>query len=142
MPEINCDNCGKIIKRKKSKVERAKKHYCSKVCRYHAQCKAKRLPMIIDGHIHLEVTKGKTTIFDIDDSDLAEYNWQSQKGYISRKNNDGKYIYMHRVILERKLGIVLTNKDEPDHINGNRSDNRRSNLRLSTHLENWVACQF
>jgi hypothetical protein len=136
MQEIICDNCGKIIKRKDSKIGRAKRHFCSKVCRYEGQKEAKRIPIIKDDSVYLEVTKGNIAIFDLIDMDLAKFNWQSQKGYISRKNIEGKYIYMHRVILERKLGIVLTNNDEPDHINGNRSDNRRGNLRLLTHLEN------
>jgi hypothetical protein len=136
MLKITCDNCGLIFERKLCKIRIAEKHYCSKACKSEGQRAVKRFPIIKDDVVYLDVTKGNIAIFDLIDKDLAEFNWQSQKGYISMKNKEGKYIYMHRVILERKLGIVLTNNDEPDHINGDRSDNRRDNLRLLTHLEN------
>jgi len=48
----------------------------------------------------------------------------------------GKHIYMHRVILERKLGRPISPGMFCDHIDGNRSNNSRSNLREVTNQQN------
>ena len=75
----------------------------------------------------------------VDDEDylwLNEYKWCCNgQGYAMRgkwnkmkKVND--HFIMHREILHAPDGI------EVDHINGNRLDNRKENLRLSTKVEN------
>ncbi len=46
------------------------------------------------------------------------------------------HIRVHRVVLFRMLGRMLTKEDICDHINGNKLDARRENLRLVTHSEN------
>lgn len=82
------------------------------------------------------LARGKVTI--VDD---ADYNWLSQwkwhissNGYARRKalKADGTHttIRMHAQIIGNMPGL------EPDHINGNRLDNRRSNLRHVTHSQN------
>ncbi len=38
------------------------------------------------------------------DRDLVQYNWQTRKGYAARKNKERRHIYMHRLIIGRKLG--------------------------------------
>lgn len=43
---------------------------------------------------------------------------------------DGKYQYLHRMILGDKKGLEI------DHINGDKLDNRRENLRHVTHQQN------
>lgn len=82
---------------------------------------------------------GVTPIFTIvDESDyewLKKYRWFLNAGYAytnardaiigSRKSNMG------RVILKAPLDKVV------DHINGNKLDNRRENLRVVTALENY-----
>lgn len=136
MLKITCDNCGLVFERKPCKVKIAEKHYCSKTCRYIGQNAAKRIPIIKGDDIYLEATKENTAKFDLIDKDLAKFNWQSQKGYINRKDKNGKYVYMHQAIMERILGRSLNDNEEADHINGDRSDNRRANLRLLSHSEN------
>ena len=47
------------------------------------------------------------------------------------KRSERKTIYLHREILERKLGITLNSEDFADHIDGNVMNNTRDNLRLA-----------
>lgn len=74
-------------------------------------------------------------IVDADDYDwLMQSRWSlSACGYASgRVRLDGKSIvtFMHRYMLRPVKGLNV------DHINGNRLDNRRCNLRLCTNAEN------
>lgn len=73
----------------------------------------------------LKLTKGKEAL--VDDSDfnwLDQWKWTYQsKGY-AKRNSSTKCLYMHRFILGARKGQFV------DHINGDRLDNQRSNLRL------------
>lgn len=74
----------------------------------------------------------------VDDEDyekVIQYPWYCDgQGYaIHRiKDNTGHVttIWMHRFIIDTPKGFVT------DHINGNRLDNRRSNLRICNHQQN------
>lgn len=69
-------------------------------------------------------------IFDLDDYELIkDYCWNIHHGYVSSNAGD-KNKLMHRLITCCPEGMVV------DHINRNRSDNRRSNLRICTINEN------
>jgi len=61
---------------------------------------------------------------------LRKYQWSSGE-YINAKSG-GRKIYLHRLIAKAGPG------QEVDHINGNKLDNRRRNLRLCTRAENIV----
>jgi hypothetical protein len=85
--------------------------------------------------LHGKYGAGKYVLVDDEDYEsLNKYKWFSDKhGYASRgvsQNGKPQRILMHRVILETPKGLVT------DHINGNRLDNRRSNLRIATQTEN------
>ena len=77
--------------------------------------------------------KGRAAIVDASDYDwLMQWKWTvTSKGYAYRTSKkDGKSAAMHRLILDTPKGMVS------DHINGNRLDNRRANLRICTHAGN------
>lgn len=85
----------------------------------------------------LIVTKqGHAILVDPEDVEmLSNYEWsaskQGRKVYAFCRVGD-KIVYMHRML----LGLDIGNELMVDHINGCTLDNRRSNLRAVTSLEN------
>ena len=78
----------------------------------------------------IELTQGRVTVLDDEDYDrFAQYRWCLSHGYAVRRVN-GKLIYLHREILNLPQGLYA------DHRNGDKLDNRRSNLRSCTIAEN------
>lgn len=70
------------------------------------------------------------------DEDVAteaiEFLWRlTSHGYVARKSLGQPYLYLHRMV----LGIE-DNRIEADHIDGDRLNNRRSNLRAVSHAQN------
>lgn len=115
-------------------ASRSGRFYCSNDCRF------PRLPFVADtvngepvGLLPLRNTKGEITGHAIVDADRAE--WASQwrwclttGGYATRAyQRDGVrvVVFLHRAV----MGLSLDDSRECDHINRNRLDNRRSNLR-------------
>jgi hypothetical protein len=83
--------------------------------------------------------KKKSVVVDLIDDDLLEYNWHDVKGYAARYNPmvaGPTKIFLHQVILERKLGRKLLSGELVDHIDTKAWNNTRENLRLATNAEN------
>lgn len=88
--------------------------------------------MSIIPHVLLPLSKNTHAIIDEIDADLDDFKWYNNgNDYACRKPNLKPRIYLHRVILQRIIGRDLVQGEEADHINRNRLDNRRSNLRVS-----------
>jgi hypothetical protein len=73
---------------------------------------------------------GDEIIVDKEDfNNLAFYRWYTDGDYAYRKQHNKK-LYMHRVINGTPENM------DTDHINGNRLDNRKSNLRTASAEQN------
>ena len=77
---------------------------------------------------------GEKFYFDLEDYDkIKNFYWENNHGYaIARIYNqeNQEYIYMHRLILDAKNGEVV------DHINRNRLNNLKNNLRITDNFGN------
>ena len=87
----------------------------------------------------IPLTQGEFAIVSDSDFDwLSKYKWTYSESRYStgvafrsiKINGRWLHAYMHRMIMDAKPG------EEVDHINHNRLDNRRENLRICTHAQN------
>lgn len=79
----------------------------------------------------ITLTKGATARVDDDDFEwLSGFNWNlDSKGYAQRKAGKST-VRMHREILRAPAGMDV------DHIDGDRLNNQKANLRVCTRSEN------
>ncbi len=81
----------------------------------------------------IQLSNGKAA--KVDDSDwecLSVYNWQCSHGYASRMTSrpNRTCLRMHRLILDCKPS------EHVDHIDGDKLNNQRDNLRIATRSQN------
>ncbi len=79
----------------------------------------------------IPLSRGQYAIVDADDYEwLSQYKWRlCGTGYAGR-DEKGKYVFMHRQIMDAPEGMLV------DHIDGNRRNNCRANLRICTRSQN------
>jgi hypothetical protein len=84
----------------------------------------------------ITLTQGKVTVVDDEDYErLSQWKWLLHKGgyaarSVYRPGQNPKTIFLHHLILTPPPGMLV------DHINGDKLDNRRANLRACNHAEN------
>lgn len=86
-----------------------------------------------DNHYVGILPNGLEFLFDIDDYDkVSQYCWTlSGVGYpVASLGNRSNHIYLHNLILGKVVNYDI------DHINHNKLDNRKKNLRIVSHSEN------
>lgn len=99
---------------------------------------------VVGGH-RVPLTQGLFAIVDLEDYDLvSEFKWYAARlgkrklpyavrGDYSHGRSKRKAVFLHQFILQAKRA---------DHINGDTLDNRRNNLRSSTHQQNCFNKHF
>jgi HNH endonuclease len=81
-----------------------------------------------DGHAYVMAKNERILVSDSDWPVVAKYTWTF--GRYASTRIDGKPMRMHKLLMGDKRGYKV------DHINNNRYDNRRCNLRWATSSEN------
>lgn len=84
--------------------------------------------------IELRNKKGERfkTVFSAEDYELVKpYKWYLATGYAKTKNQNGSSVGMHRIIMNLNDPFLVV-----DHINHDKLDNRRENLRVVTRAAN------
>lgn len=80
---------------------------------------------------YLPLSQGYWTTIDDDDFERAsKYKWHYNNGYAKWAKIGSKAIFLHRFIINAPDGAQV------DHINRDKLDNRKANLRLCTNTEN------
>lgn len=89
-------------------------------------------PPIIHGNVaNITLTQGKVAVIDLADlPSIGSFHWSyCACGYAAR-NVQGKRVYLHRSIIPVPEGMEI------DHVDGDKLNNRRSNIRICTPSQN------
>lgn len=81
---------------------------------------------------HISIKGGNTALVDdIDYEWLSQYKWHlHNRGYVTCAPQRNIKLYMHRMIMRPSEDNVV------DHIDGNKLNNTRANLRICNHRDN------
>jgi len=68
-----------------------------------------------------------------EDTDLvAQYSWHLSTGYVATTNSSGRQVFLHNLILAHEVNMQTC----VDHLDGNKLNNTRQNLRVVTRSHN------
>lgn len=101
--DVPCSTCGEPVSRMAHQLRMYKKSYCSRKCS-------------LKGGVENTAKKFGTTR-------------DNGQGYIEERTENG-WVRQHRLVMERHIGRLLWPDENVHHKNGNRSDNRITNLEI------------
>ena len=139
--ECSCENHNKIITTSaRLKSGNTKSCGClkSEAVKENNKLKNKQNEYNLTGKFGIGYTSNGTEFyFDLEDYDkIKDYSWHTNKGYIraTKYHEDGSYtiVSMHNLLCPHK------ECEEVDHLNRKKNDNRKSNLKPKSHLENMI----
>jgi hypothetical protein len=123
-----CKQCGNTFLADSSEIKRGRGLYCGRYCAFISLRKNNIQP-----------------IFSEEDQDMGKIHWHANSdGYPMINVQTGtnyktrKAVKAHRIVLSRMLNRQLSTSDICDHINHDKMDNRRQNLRLCSWQENCL----
>lgn len=140
MFETKCNYCGKEIKISNYRAQHFKKHYCSRICSTNGNRKPNNIKIFKD-YAQIIITSRKygehITYIDLDDvGKINNFRWglhydiTSNKFYVWGRSFNKKRIALHRYLMNCPKEKVI------DHLDCDTLNNRKSNLRICTHLLN------
>lgn len=90
--------------------------------------------IIVGEEAHFYTNKGQEFIVDAEDVEkVYKFSWYiSDSGYVVTKDKDNHHLTLGRYI----LNLSAKDKIDIDHINRNKTDNRKSNLRICNRSQN------
>lgn len=84
-----------------------------------------------DNAIRCVLGNGDSFIFDAEDFPIVKsHKWSVENSGYIHTTVKGKHIRLHNQLINAPTGLVV------DHINGDKTDNRKSNLRIASNMEN------
>ena len=137
MIKTTCDQCEKEYETYKAWLK-YKHRFCSKKCKYEwnktvkGYWKGKKMPMSARKKMsenHADVSGSKNPRWKggrITDKSGYILIWKPKHPYCDYHG----YVREHRLVMEDCLGRILNPKEVIHHINENKEDNRRRNLKL------------
>ena len=113
---------------------------CSKQNYSYQGASAKQITLLDNGLAEIGLTQGKHTLVNQSDPSLIEhFNWYYADGYAAvavEVNGKTEKIRMHQLLLDTGFMVGKGQGNVVDHMNRDKLDNRRDNLRITSQRDN------